>query len=178
MDVEIIKNFMVDAQKKEQQQIVNNIVDMQIKILAAIYDKATTYTQLIIIVGYASFFGIWSFVKGYISEKCVLWSAIFMSVSVTIFVLFEVCKMIYTSWFLLKRDSTLKNIQNMDDPQKILDALRRHDKQVQRTTVRWGKFWCWIIVPTVLFAVIAIAMSLIGFIAGLLPTDQVEISAF
>ena len=52
MDMDIIKNFMVDTQKKEQQQIVNNIVDMQIKILATLYDKATTYTQLII-AGYA-----------------------------------------------------------------------------------------------------------------------------
>ena len=171
MDAKTIEQFVSDAQKKEQQEAVDRIVDQQIKIFAALYDKAITYTQLIVVAGYASFFGIWSFVKEYVSSKCVLWSAVFMSISVIIFVFFEVCKMVYNSWFLLKRDTTLKNIQTMNEPQKVLDALGQHDKQVQRTAIMWGKFWCWTIVPTVVFAVIAIAISLIGFLLALLAGE-------
>ena len=171
MDLETIKRFAANAQKMEQQQIVDKMVDNQIKIFAALYDKAITYTQLIVIAGYASFFGIWSFVKDYVSSKCVLWSALFMSISVIIFVFFEVCKMVYNGWFLLKRDTTLKNVQTMNDPQKVLDALGKYDKQVQRTTITWGKFWCWTMVPTVVFALIAIAISLLGFLLALLAVE-------
>lgn len=39
-------------------------IDNVVKIMAALYDKAAAYSNLIIIAGYAAFFAVWSNVKG------------------------------------------------------------------------------------------------------------------
>jgi len=40
-----------DFEKQKQEQIAKEIIDIQIKILSAIYDKAIAYTHVIIIAG-------------------------------------------------------------------------------------------------------------------------------
>ncbi len=103
MTDEQLSQLLAQLSEKERQQVAKEIVDTQVKIVAALYDKSIAYTNLIIIAGYASFFGMWAFTKQYLSPKQVLWSALIMSVSIVTFVFFEVIKMTTTSRSLLAR---------------------------------------------------------------------------
>jgi len=167
MDEQVIKKFIDDSQRKEQERIADEIVETQIKIFSALYEKASAYTQLIIVAGYASYFGIWALVKEYINSRSAIWSALLMSLSVTIFVFFEVAKMTLTGWFLLRRNSTIQKISEIPNPQKILEVLRTHDSETQKYSVKWCKFWVYTLLPTVLFALVAIVILLIALIQEL-----------
>ena len=56
--------------------------------------EAASYTNLILIGGYAAFFTMWSSVKEDLSRGYMLWAALLMTVSVSLFLLFEVLKMV------------------------------------------------------------------------------------
>ena len=101
------ENFSQDdlmrlVNQQQQEQVAKDIIESHIKILSASYDKAVTYTNVIVIGGYASFFGLWSVSKPYLSAVQARWAALIMLLSVSTFVFFEVYKMVvmYRSRFL------------------------------------------------------------------------------
>jgi uncharacterized membrane protein len=158
-----------DFEKQKQEQIAKEIIDIQIKILSAIYDKAIAYTHVIIIAGYAGFFGIWSFTKQYLSVGYVLWSALFMSFSIATFVLFEVYKMYVTGRDLLSRNQMVnKQLRDTTDPKAMLTILQEYDKRNEDITIRFGRVWYWNIIIAVITAIVAIFIALFGFVCALL----------
>ncbi len=148
--------------------MAKEIVDTQIKILGALYDKSISYTNLIIVAGYASFFAIWSFTKEYLSPRQVLWAALLMSVSIVTFVFFEIIKMTVTSRSLLARSKAVSDPAAANDPQRILGNLREFELQSQRDIVWFGKFWICALVVCVSTAVLAIAILFSAFISSLI----------
>ena len=52
-----------------------------VKIMAALYDKAAAYTNLIIIAGYAAFFAVWGNVKAQLGKREMLYAALFITIS-------------------------------------------------------------------------------------------------
>jgi hypothetical protein len=72
-------------------------MDMYYKLLTAMYDKEISYTNLIIVAGYGVFFGLWQIVKDHIEPKSVLWAIILMSISASLFTIFEIIKGALTS---------------------------------------------------------------------------------
>lgn len=163
-----LSELLRQASQKERERVAKEIVDTQIKILTALYDKAIAYTNVVIIGGYASFFGMWSFTKDYLSTWQAVWSALMMSVSIVIFVSFEIVKMTFTSRSLLARGRAMGDPAATQDPNEILARLRDFDLQSQRETIRFGKFWTYTLVVTVSPAVVAIAILFYGFITRLI----------
>lgn len=53
----------------EDQALYEKRVENVVKIMAALYDKAAAYTNLIIIAGYAAFFAIWGNVKTFLTKR-------------------------------------------------------------------------------------------------------------
>ncbi|EJC6960356.1 hypothetical protein MX910_004386 [Vibrio vulnificus] len=70
----------------------NALVEAQIKILTASYDKMAAYTNLVVVAGYATFFGLWNLTKDILSPDQKLWSALLIAISASVFVIFEVTK--------------------------------------------------------------------------------------
>ena len=135
--------------------------------MAAIYDKALAYTHVIIIAGYAGFFGIWSFTKQYLSVGYVLWSALFMSFSIATFVLFEVYKMYVTGRDLLTRNQMVnKQLKDTTDPKAILTTLQEYDKRSEEIAIRFGRLWYWNVIAAIT-AIVAIFIALFGFVCAL-----------
>jgi hypothetical protein len=167
---EELSRLLQQLSQKEKQQVAKEIVDTQIKIIAALYDKAVAYTNLIIIAGYASFFALWSLTKDYLSQRQALWSAIIISISIITFVFFEVIKMIVTSSSLLARTKAISDPAAENDPNKILANLREYDLQAQKDVIWFGKFWNYTLLVTVSTALVAIAILFCAFITGLLAT--------
>lgn len=62
------------AQQSEHEKKIEEIV----KIMAALYDKAAAYTNLIIIAGYAAFFAVWGNIKGQLGKREMLYAALLM----------------------------------------------------------------------------------------------------
>lgn len=61
------------------------------------YDKASTYTKIIIGLGYGGFFTAWSGAKQHLSPKVLVASALFETVSLILFVVFEIWGAMVTS---------------------------------------------------------------------------------
>ncbi len=101
------QEMMRRAAEKEQREIGEKIVETQIKIVTASCDKAVAYTNVIVVAGYAGFFGLWTLTKAYLSKCQALWAALFMLVSAATFVFFEVYKMTFTTRSLARQTRTL-----------------------------------------------------------------------
>ncbi len=165
-----LKKILQEAAQKKQEDVAQAIIDSQIKIISALYDKATAYTNLIIIGGYAGFFGLWSLTKDYLSKEQVLWTALFMAISLVSFVFFEIYKMIITSKDLISRNATISDPSLINDPQKILKNLEEFDRNSQKVSASFIKTWSVILFITVGSAVIGLAILFYSFIKGLLIT--------
>ena len=168
MTDEQLSQLLGQLSQKERQQVSKDIVDTQIRILSVLYDKSIAYTNLIIIAGYASFFGMWAFTRGYLSPQQALWSALIMSISIVTFVFFEVIKMTVASRHLLARSKAISDLAAMNDPNIILSNLREFDLQSQKDATWFGKLWIYTLIVTVGTAVIAIVILFFAFISSLI----------
>jgi hypothetical protein len=159
--IEAIQQEYAECKLQEQKK---EILDFQIKLASALYDKAMAYTNLITMVGYAGFFGLWSITKDNLTPKHVLWSALFMGISLSSFVFFEVGKMIFNSCFMLSRNCALKKLRGENDMEKIIAILKEHDSTMELRNVEFIHFWfiaLWIIIPTALIGVSILTYSFI-----------------
>ncbi|HET9177451.1 MAG TPA: hypothetical protein VFQ24_03750 [Terriglobia bacterium] len=71
------------------------------------YDKATTYTKVIMGLGYGGFFAAWSGTKGYLSPKLLVGSALLVTFSLVLFVLYEICETMISSYLSVDFANTL-----------------------------------------------------------------------
>jgi hypothetical protein len=59
----------------DKQAEVEKKIENVVKIMAALYDKAAAYMNLIIIAGYAAFFAVWANVKAQLGKREMLYAA-------------------------------------------------------------------------------------------------------
>jgi uncharacterized membrane protein (DUF2068 family) len=112
------------AAQQQQEKAVNDIVETQIKIVSATFDKAVAYTNVIVIGGYAAFFGLWSLTKQYMTAMQARWAALLMLLSASTFVFFEVYKMIVTTKALHDRAKLLEDPYAKVNPRVLLGKLQ------------------------------------------------------
>jgi hypothetical protein len=77
--------------------------DLQLKLFSTLYDKAAAYTNSIVIAGYAGFFGLWALTRRYFTRSIALTAALLITISLTIFVAFEIFKMISATLASMRR---------------------------------------------------------------------------
>lgn len=159
------------AQKESQRQareLADKIVDVQTAILSAGFDKAATYTNLIVLGGYATYFALWSQVKDHLTPIAEILSGLCMLVSALTFVLFEVYKMVYVGRTFHRQRGILIDDSIKNNPQAILSRLEEHQRETQRQTVIFGKVWLWNVGIAVTFALLATSFLLYGMVRGLI----------
>lgn len=161
---DLVEKLAADQQKK----VASDIVETEVKILSALYDKAAAYTNVIVIGGYASFFGLWQLTKPYLSPSQARWSALIMLVSVCCFVFFEVYKMVVTTARLAGRARNLEDPRFKTDLRFALDQLREYEQAVKRDNVTFIRVWKVNVVACVFGALIAVGILCYSFILGLL----------
>ena len=110
--------------KQEQAKLAAQIGEAQEKLLTTSFDKAATYTTVIIFGGYAGFFALWQLSKDYLSKEQALWSALLILISLLSFVLFEVAKMILVTKSVFRKLAPLKDPAIKNNPQLLLQALQ------------------------------------------------------
>lgn len=85
------------AKLRHQQEIEHDQkkrLDALISVSSPLFDKAATYTNVVVMAGYLGFFTVWSNMSDFLSDKEMLISALGITVSLIFFVFWEVFKMI------------------------------------------------------------------------------------
>lgn len=116
---------------------------------------ATSYTNLILVAGYAGFFGFWSTIVTRLPQWVYAISGLLALVSLLIFVSWEITKMIWSYRYLNKNNETIIKIKRGDKPLQMLEAaMNLHSIKVHR-------MWKWFLIPTVVTGISA-ALLLLG----------------
>lgn len=158
-------------QASENKKAVDELANYQVKILTASYDKQKAYTNLIIIAGYAGFFGLWQITKLYLSINQAIWAALFMLASVTIFVIWEVIRAFLLSRRLNIRAKAIFNSELLKTPKDFTNAFIQYEKEERNLSIYLDRFWLLTWIPTVGFGIIAIAVLAWAFVSRLLSVN-------
>lgn len=141
--------------KQQQEKLTSQISEAQLKLLTVSYDKAASYTTVIIFGGYAGIFALWQLSKEFLSKEQALWSALLVLVSLLAFVLFEVIKMILVARTVFKKLSVLRALGVQGDPHRLLSALSELEESQHAGLGGFFVFWS-----------ITVAIALVGALAG------------
>ena len=141
--------------KQQQEQLATKIADSQEKMLTVAYDKAASYTTVVIFGGYAGFFGLWQLVKEHLSTQQVLWSALLVLVSLVAFVLFEVVKLVFVSVSVFRQAAPLRDPRIRGNPQHLLEAVEKIQQAQSR--VLW---------PLIVYWAVTVFIALAGALGG------------
>lgn len=127
--------------EKHEVDVGEKIIETQIKILTASYDKAAAYNNVIIIAGYAAFFGLWSVTKVYLSKGQAMWAALLACISLTTFVFFQVYQMAYVSHGLHRKYLSLHEKLKGKSAQIVLAELKALEEASRRALLRFLPAW-------------------------------------
>lgn len=161
---EVVKRLAEEADKRAAEQIV----EAQIKVMAATYDKSMAYTNLITVAGYASFFGLWQITKEKLDDNVSIWSALLIGISAAVFVLFEVTKNYFQSRNIQRLNGIITNPNIASSATALQQAFNEHNGRVNRQIVFWGYWWHFSWLITVSSGVTAIGLLLWSFVSQLL----------
>ncbi len=90
----------------------NKLLDAQRELLSYSYNAAATYTNVVLGLGYAEYFGLLMITKEYLAQSQILFSALLISISLLTFIIFEVYKSYYTSQRLIGLYEVVSDEQN------------------------------------------------------------------
>jgi hypothetical protein len=114
------------------------------EMIAYIYSSASTYSNLIMLGGYAGVFALWQLTKNHLSKQATLITAFLMSISILLFVGYEIYKMIHHSWFFRRLN-------------KLLISYIKESERIDAWKIAWQEYsrlesrvWIFFLVPTVL----------------------------
>ncbi len=155
---EVVKQLSERALKEEH----DRRIETMIKVMSALYDKAAAYTNIIMAAGYAGFFAVWSNMKAYMSPTEMRVSALCMLVSLLVFVLWEVTKMILTSRNLHRL------LEVIQAPQTEFDAkLKKQQHDERLFNIGFLRAWRIVLVSAIAPALVASAILIYSFITHL-----------
>lgn len=160
-------DVMQAALKHENDRMASEILDTQIKIVTAAYNQSVAYTNLILLAGYAGFFGIWQLTKEHLTQGQTLWSALLILVSLLFFVLFEIVKMILITKLTIRKAKLLKSSEVTSSPSSTLKALKEVESSFERSAGPFMVYWVVSIAISLTTALVAAAILVYAFISGL-----------
>ncbi|EGQ7800831.1 hypothetical protein P6A00_004601 [Vibrio parahaemolyticus] len=146
----------------------NALVEAQIKILTASYDKMAAYTNLVVVAGYATFFGLWNLTKDILSPDQKLWSALLIAISASVFVIFEVTKNYFHSRNIMKLNKIVTDPKITASAPKVLAAFDKHNQKLNKHMLAWGIWWHVSWVVSVVCGIAGAGVLMYAFIVGLL----------
>ena len=142
--------------------IDQELLDAQKELTSFSYSQEMAYANLIIGGGYAGFFATWAFTRKLLPDQLVLWSALFISISLISFVGFEVYKTYHIS-----RDN-LELGEAVSNPEKFETLMRQFHQKQQTRNIKIGKIWTRTFGISVITGFSAGGLLMASFIVGLL----------
>jgi hypothetical protein len=162
-----LQNAMQESINRNQAQVAEKIADAQLKIVTATFEKAAAYTNLMLIGGYAGFFGLWSMTKEFLSKHQVLWAALLVLISLTLFIVFEVVKMIVITKTITKKASLLRSPEARSSQAALLSHLNQVESDAETGSRRFMCFWLITVVLTASTALAGAGILVWAFVESL-----------
>ncbi len=142
-DEELVKQMKVLIKNQNVNGQVS-LLAQQKEILSHLYQKASSYTNLIILAGYAGIFGIWNLTRELLNKQITIWVAFLVSCSLVLFVGFEVWKMIAEALFFRR----VSDIIEKDVPEQEKLAVWKYIFNAY--SKEQAMVWIYFLIPTVL----------------------------
>lgn len=162
-----LQTAIAESAAAREKEVVEAIIDAQIRILSAAYEKAIAYTNLIVLAGYASFFGLWQLTKADITKSQSMWAALCILLSALVFVIFEVTKMYVSSRTLLGLNKAISNPTIVNSAALLLAEIDKVGKSERRVTVVFGYWWHFTLGFTILTGLAGAGILAYAFISAL-----------
>jgi hypothetical protein len=151
----------------EQNALLRDSIEGQIKVFAVLYEKSNAYANLIIVAGYAGFFALWSLTRPYLSTRAALIAAALMALSLALFIFSEVFKMVLMSNASTRRAKLLHS-----EPSQQVEVFVQNLKAIENTNsrdaLRFALWWPWVLFPTIAFGLAAAGTLVASLICGLI----------
>ncbi len=139
--------------------IVKEVKELQ----SSLYDKASSYTKLVMALGYGGFFAAWSGTKPYLSPKLIVASALLMTISLVFFIAFEVVQAMVTSYL------SIQFVSNSNNPDgKILETLQAHKSRQLKLTSILITVWKFVFPVSAITGLLGGGVLIYSFVASLL----------
>ncbi len=122
------------------------------------WDKMTSYTNLVLVAGYAAFFATWTQAEPFLSEFWFVAAGLLASLSVVIFITFEIAKVYLTSQALKKMSEAV--VQNRA-------VFFQEMQNIEKIEAKQINYWVWSFWPTVVTGYAAGLIVIIGFLIHL-----------
>lgn len=111
------------------------MLEAQKELLAHTFSQAQSYTNLIIVAGYAGFFAIWTQMASEMAPATRFWSGLLISLSVAGFIGWEVYGMI------LRSKAMLEIARAVNDPQRYEELMIEHRAKQNDKAIQIGRIW-------------------------------------
>jgi len=160
---ELIQHTAEQAQRQEAEKLAA----AQLKLLTTSYDKAASYTTVVIFGGYAGLFALWQLTKEHLSREQVLWSGLLLVVSLVAFVFFEVTKMVLVSRQVFRKARALENPENRRNLHKLVAILDGMEQSYVENLKPLFAFWAITVGIAVSGAVGGAGILVYSFVAAL-----------
>jgi len=167
MSPEQMAKALQEMHAREQRRLAEAEIETKIKVLSAIYDKASAYTNLMIVAAYAGFFGLWQLAKDTLPKDLARWSALLMLISVVIFVAVEVIKMVMVQHSVFSQASTLNTPEVRQSPEALNKAFAKIGAAHEQVNFYFRKLWVVALILTILSGMSAASILGYAFVAGL-----------
>ena len=141
--------------------IDHELLEAQKELLSSSYSKAGAYTNMVLGLGYAGFFGLWALTKEYLTNGQVLWSALLIAISLFTFILFEVYKSFYLSQSLLGLQKAVS------DPPNFRQKMLQWQSESNEKVITYGKIWFSVFWVTVVTGIGGALILIYAFIIAL-----------
>ena len=153
--VNALSDEIAEIKKFQQNCERDKDVALAMQLNEKMMTHATNYTNLILVAGYAGFFGFWSTIVSRLPQWVYAISGLLALVSLLVFVSWEITKMVLSYRRLNGNNETIKQIKRGDRPLLMLEAA------MNVHSMRMNKLWKWFLIPTVTTGVSA-ALLLLG----------------
>ncbi len=145
--------------EKDQQRQQDERVDVFVKMASVLYDKAAAYTNVVVVAGYVAFFTVWGNMKELLSAREMLLSALSVTCSLVVFVLWEIVSMI------IHAITNLGLMRVVNAPaQEFEEKLQAYQKAMERLHIRTIPVWYVILFLTVVPGLLGAAVLLRSFV--------------
>ena len=163
-----------DRITRELAQNLGDVTEKLDTITAQLYQKAQTYNNAVIGVGYASFFAIWAFSRSYLPETTSIHVALAMGLSIFLFVIFVVIDMSYQTTIVMRANAKLRYKYEATTLEGLIDESRaqkaksdQFSQSLMRGNLAMLAVWPFFFVPSLLTGVYAALLLFYNFAAHL-----------
>lgn len=111
------------------------ILNAQKELLSSAFSHARAYTNVVIVAGYAGFFGIWTQMVDEVTKATKFWSGLLISLSIGGFIAWELYGMVVRSKSLLGMATAV------NEPERFEELILQHKARERDRMIRFGSIW-------------------------------------